>query len=139
MKKITDERLILKNLKNIRIAFIVQMLGIITILGYDLVTKGMNEMTGNPLWFVLIISMTIYLYLSVSVSVDHETNKKNPRKGLTISLVVLLLITILSGFLVAMSDGSSIITGVITGGIIFVCGFVPIVYIYKLRKKQQGE
>lgn len=139
VQKITDERLILKNLKNIRVAYIVQMLGIISILGYDLVTKGMYEVIGNPLWFVLIISTIIHSYLSLSVSVDHESDKKHPQKGLTISLIVLVLITILIGFLVAISQGSTIFSGVIIGGIIFVCGFVPIVYIYKLRKKRKDE
>ncbi|GIN86208.1 hypothetical protein J6TS2_25940 [Heyndrickxia sporothermodurans] len=53
MKKIKDERLILQNLNNIRIAFIVQTLGIIGILGYDLFTNGIDEMRNNPLWISL--------------------------------------------------------------------------------------
>ena len=57
MKKIRDERLILRNLKNIRIVFVIQTLGIVGILGYDLVTKGMDAMTSNPLWPLLMISM----------------------------------------------------------------------------------
>lgn len=40
MKKIKDERLIIQNLKNIRIAFIVQTIGISAILIYEVVTKG---------------------------------------------------------------------------------------------------
>ena len=43
MKKITDERLILLNLKNIRIAFIIQTLGVLGILGYDAVKKGLER------------------------------------------------------------------------------------------------
>ena len=72
MKKIRDERLILRNLKNIRIVFVIQTLGIVGILGYDLVTKGMDAMTSNPLWPLLMISMVIYAYLSMSISVEHE-------------------------------------------------------------------
>lgn len=51
IRKITDERLKLKNLKNIRILFLIQNIGIIAILGYDLITKGMAGMTSNPLLF----------------------------------------------------------------------------------------
>lgn len=39
MQKIKDERLILKNLKNIRIAFVIQSLGIILILFNDFFKK----------------------------------------------------------------------------------------------------
>ena len=42
MKKIKDERLILQTLKNIRIAFLFQSLGIIGILGYIGFTEGID-------------------------------------------------------------------------------------------------
>ncbi|WP_179128575.1 hypothetical protein [Marinilactibacillus piezotolerans] len=51
MKKITDERLILKNLKQIKVLFIIQLLGILGILSYDLITRGFSEMTDRPLFF----------------------------------------------------------------------------------------
>ena len=79
MKKIKDERLILKNLKNIRIAYIIQTVGILGILGYDLVTKGLDGMRENPLWLVFMITTVISAYLSMSISADHESNE-NPRK-----------------------------------------------------------
>ena len=66
MKKITDERLLLKNLKNIRIAYIIQTVGILGILGYDLVTKGVDGMRENPIWLVFIITSVISAYLSIS-------------------------------------------------------------------------
>ena len=44
MKKITDERLVLRNLQHIRIAFIVQTLGILSILGYELYQGGLEGM-----------------------------------------------------------------------------------------------
>ncbi len=87
MKKIKDERLKLKNLKNIRIAYIVQTVGIIGILGYDLVTKGLDGMTANPLWFVFMITTVIFAYLTISISIDHETDEKSPKKGLTVSIL----------------------------------------------------
>lgn len=41
MNKLRDERLILQNLKNTRIAYIIQTLGILGILGYDAITTGL--------------------------------------------------------------------------------------------------
>ena len=139
IKKITDERLVLKNLKNIRIAFLVQTTGIIAILGYDLVTKGMDGMTENPLWFVMMITAIVLGYLSMNISIDYESNNKNPLKGLSISLLVFLFISIMIGFFVTITDGFSINDGFIIGGIIFICGLIPSIYIYILRKKQQNE
>ncbi|WP_269139891.1 hypothetical protein [Rossellomorea arthrocnemi] len=42
MKKITDERLKLQNLKNIRVLFLFQSAGIIGILAYDFITSGLG-------------------------------------------------------------------------------------------------
>ncbi|MGD6964142.1 hypothetical protein ACQCVB_18230 [Fictibacillus phosphorivorans] len=137
MKKITDERLVLQNLKNIRIAYIIQTVGILGILGYDLVTKGLDGMRENPLWLVFILTTAISAYLSMSISADHESNKINPQKSLSISLVVIVFISTVVGFFVSLTDGFDIIDGVIMGGILFICGFIPIVYIYSLRKKRQ--
>lgn len=139
MKKITDERLVLQNLKNIRIAFIIQTIGILSILGYDLVTKGLEGMRENPLWLVFMITAIISAYLSMSISADHEINKVNPQKRFSISLIVLILIATIVGFFVSLTDGFNITDGVIIGGILFICGFIPIVYIYNLRKKWQDE
>ena len=139
MKKITDERLVLQNLKNIRIAFIIQTIGILGILGYDLVTSGLDEMRKNPLWTVFIITAVVSAYLSMSISADHEDNKMNPRKNLIISLVILILITTIVGFFVSLTQGFSLINGVIVGVILFICGLIPIIYIYYLRKKRQDK
>ncbi|WP_281202238.1 hypothetical protein [Cytobacillus kochii] len=139
MKKITDERLVLQNLKNIRIAFIIQTIGILGILGYDLVTSGLDEMRKNPLWTVFIITAVVSAYLSMSISADHEDNKMNPLKNLIISLVILILITTIVVFSVSLTQGFSLINGVIVGVILFICGLIPIIYIYYLRKKRQDK
>lgn len=139
MKKITDERLVLQNLKNIRIAFIIQTIGILGILGYDLVTSGLDEMRQNPLWTIFIITGVVLAYLSMSISADHEDHKINPRKSLIISLAILIFISTIVGFLVSVTEGFSIINGVIVGVILFICGFIPIIYIYFLRKNRQEE
>jgi hypothetical protein len=139
MKKITDERLIVKNLKNIRIAYILQTLGIIGILAYDAVTKGLDRMHDNPLWLVFMITTVISGYLSMSISVEHENVEKSPKKNLGVSIIVLLLISTVLGFLVSKSAGYTFIDGVICGGILFICGIFPTLYVFKLRKKQQDE
>ncbi|WP_428909957.1 hypothetical protein [Niallia sp. Krafla_26] len=137
MKKIKDERLVLKNLQNLRIAYVVQTLGILGILGYDLVTKGMDGMMQNPLWFVFIATTVISSFLSMSISVDHEPSGKSPKKGLVISFVVTALISIVVGFLVSMTDGFGLVNGIMIGGILFLCFLAPALYIYFLRTKRQ--
>mgnify|MGYP003501560866 CR=1 FL=1 len=130
MKKITDERLVLQNLKNIRIVYIIQTAGILGILGYDLVTKGLDEMRENPLWLVFMITAIISAYLSMSISADHEKNTINPQKSLAISFVVLVFISTVVGFFVSLTDGFNSIDGLIMGSILFICGLFPMGYIY---------
>ncbi|CAM3816049.1 hypothetical protein [Mesobacillus thioparans] len=139
MKKITDERLVLQNLQNIRIAYIIQTVGILGILGYDFVTKGLDGMRENPLWLVFMITTVISAYLSMSISADHESSKTNPQKSLAVSLIVLVFISSVVGVLTANTDEFHMPNGVMMGGILFVCGLIPIVYIYKLRKKRLDE
>lgn len=136
MKKISDERLILQNLKNVRIAYFIQTLGILGILGYDLITKGFEGMRENPLWLVFMITSIVFAYLSMSISVEYENKKTDSQKSLRISLLILILISAVVGFLVSFTDGFTIINGLIIGGILFICGLIPIVYIYNLRKRQ---
>lgn len=135
MRKITDERLQLVQLKNIRIAFIIQTIGIVLILGYDFLQNGMEGMTDNPLWFVLMVTIVVFLYLSMRISVDYESSGKSRRKSFAISLIVLLVISIVLMVLVSITDGSNIVTGVILASILFVCGLIPIIYMYFLRKE----
>lgn len=139
MNKIKDERLVLKNLHNIRIAYIIQTIGILGILGYDFVTKGIDGMTRNPLWFVFIVTTIISAYLSMSISVDHEASVKSPKISFAISLVVLLLISIVVGTSVALTDGFGPVNGIVIGGIILICGLVPIIYINYLRRKKDED
>lgn len=117
---------------------IIQTIGIIGILGYDSVTKGLDGMRENPLWLVFMITAIVTAYLSMSISADHENNKVNPQKKFSVSLIVLILISTIIGSLVSLT-GFTIINGVIMGGILFICGLIPIVYIYNLRIKRQDE
>lgn len=134
MKKIQDERLILQNLKNIKVVYIVQTLSIIGILGYDLVTKGFDAMKENPLWFVLLFTSVITAYLSMNIGVDQEIEKKSPQKQLFISLLVALIISIATGSIIIIKN--SLLDGVLVGFILFVCSLIPLIYVYKLRRKK---
>ncbi|MFD1609320.1 hypothetical protein [Oceanobacillus luteolus] len=139
MEKIKDERLKLKNLENIRIAFIIQTFGIVAILVFDFVSKGMEEMTGNPLWIVFLITMVAFSYLSMNISIEYEKPRKSPKKSLGIWLSVLVFLSILIGFLSTIGEQYTAATGVMVGGIIFICGLIPALYIYYLRKKNREE
>ncbi|PFA84045.1 hypothetical protein [Bacillus cereus] len=134
MKKIQDERLILQNLKNIKVVYIVQTLSIIGILGYDLVTKGFDAMKENPLWFVLLFTSVITAYLSMNIGVDQEIEKKSPQKQLFISLLVALIISIATGSIIIIKN--SLLDGVLVGFVLFVCSLIPLIYVYKLRMKK---
>ena len=81
MKKIKDERLKLQYLKIIRIVCIIQTLGIIGILGYEIAAVGYSEARQNPLWLLMIITGTVYAYLQTGISVDQETKRINSRKS----------------------------------------------------------
>lgn len=139
MKKIKDERLILKNLKNLRIVYIVQTLGIIGILGYDWVTQGLGGMTGNPLWYVFMIATVVSAFLSMSIGVDHEEKEKSPKTGLWLSVAVLTTVCTLVVLYTAMSDGFTVLNGLVFGGVLFICGIIPCMYLYRLRRKKQED
>lgn len=64
IQKINDERLVLKNMKNIRVAYVLQTLGIIAILGFQFVSSGMNGIKESPLWIVFIASTILLAFLS---------------------------------------------------------------------------
>jgi amino acid permease len=139
MKKIKDERLIMKNLQNIRIAYIIQTIGILGILGYDLVTKGMDGMTDNPVWYVFIVTAIVSAYLSMNVNVDHENRKKDPKKGLYLSILIITVLSFFIGLLFINTDGYKLMNGVLIGGIIFICCLTPVLYTYYLRNKRERD
>lgn len=98
MKKIKDERLILRNLMNIRIAWAVQNLTIMIFLAYQVMksqdTSGVFNY-GNPLWAIFMIGAYTLVVLSVNVSGPMEVKEKMTHKKITfISLCVFLLTTI---------------------------------------------
>lgn len=67
LQRINDERLIFKNMQNIRVVYAIQTLGIIGILAYNYVTQGMEDLRENPLWIISIISTTVLAFLSMKL------------------------------------------------------------------------
>ena len=76
MKVIKDERLIIKNLKNIRIAFIFQTICMIGMLIYEGITNGFMNAFNHPLWLVLLSTTVLLGYLNITISVDSYENDK---------------------------------------------------------------
>lgn len=135
-----DERLVLKNLKKIRIAYAVQVIGIVGILAYDFVTKGgFDGVKENPLWLIFIISTAILAFLSMDISIDHENNKDSPKKELIISLIGLVLICTVVGITTSFSEGYTLANGALTAGVFFICGSVPFLFLYNLRKRKGDD
>ncbi|MBY0099579.1 hypothetical protein [Mesobacillus maritimus] len=139
MKKISDERLVLRNLQNIKITYIVQTIGILGILGYELAQGGVEGMRQNPLWLVFMLTSVVYAYMTMSVSVEHETKMKDPKKSLMISVVVLILIALVVAYLTSITPNFGYGDGGLIGAIIFICGYIPCHYVYRLRQKQQED
>lgn len=133
MQKIKDERLILRNLKNIKIAFIIQTIGILFILFYDFI-KNNIEISSSPLWLVLIVSMSVLSFLSINISLDYDRSGLSPKKTLTIGIIILSLVCVAVGTFVVITPGYNISNGLLYGGILFVCGIIPLIYVYLLKK-----
>lgn len=130
-----DERLKLRNLQITRIAYAIQVIGFVVILGYDVVAGGMEKAQENPIWILFTVTTTILIFLSMSISVDYENNKKSAKKGLVISLIAVALISITVGAFTALSEGYTVTDGILTGLVFLVCGFIPFFYLYTLREK----
>ncbi|ULG72221.1 hypothetical protein [Macrococcus brunensis] len=139
MQKITDERLIVRNLKNIRIAFIVETLGILILLGYNLVQDGYEQMVANPLWLIFIVTMTVLTLLSININVAYDRRSGSSKKFLSIGLPVLLIISLVITVLVNLTPGYSLTDGLLMGGILLICGLLSIIYAYVVKKREEEE
>ncbi|MDQ0806319.1 hypothetical protein [Priestia megaterium] len=60
MKKIVDQRFTFLNLQHIKIAYIIQTLGVLLILGHDFLKGGLEKMKANSLWVLFILSSALY-------------------------------------------------------------------------------
>ncbi|MGE7862052.1 branched-chain amino acid ABC transporter substrate-binding protein [Bacillus mobilis] len=143
MKKIKDERLILKTLKNIRIAFIFQYIGVIGILGYIGFTEGIDQITKSPLWLLFILTSIVLSYLQLSVSIDVEENEKEIKltpyyKIILRSLIIGIVMAIIY---IIFSPERPLFEAILTGGILFICflGSYSISYFIKKRRLQDND
>ncbi|SCC61725.1 Uncharacterized protein BC05F1_05165 [Bacillus wiedmannii] len=138
MKKIKDERLILKTLKNIRIAFLFQSLGIIGILGYIGFTEGMDQITKFPLWLLFMLTSILLAYLQLSVSIDVEEGEKEIKltpyyKLVLRSLIVGIIIAIIY---IIFSPERPFFEAILTGSIFFICFLVSYSVSYFIKKRR---
>lgn len=60
MKKIVNQRFTFLNLQHIKIAYIIQTLGVLLILGHDFLKGGLEKMKANSLWVLFILSSALY-------------------------------------------------------------------------------
>ncbi|HDR7911041.1 branched-chain amino acid ABC transporter substrate-binding protein [Bacillus pretiosus] len=143
MKKIKDERLILKTLKNIRIAFLFQSLGIIGILGYIGFTEGVDQITKSPLWLLFILTSIVLSYLQLSVSIDVEEGEKDIKLTPYYKIILRSLIvgTIIAIIYIIFSPERPLFEAILTGSIFFICFLISysISYFIKKRRLQDDD
>lgn len=144
MKKIKDERLQMQNLKNIRIAFIVQTIGIFVILLYKMITDGVMAATDNPLWLVFMLTIVVLGWLNLKVSVDEYDNAKEQKNPYPYYRIVIIsaLVGIVLAFLAKFGpDSSNNSEALLVGTIVFVCFLIPFSFVYYLLKNrsENGE
>ncbi|CAM3849777.1 hypothetical protein ALCH109712_07745 [Alkalicoccus chagannorensis] len=140
MQKINDERLVIQNLKNIRTAFLIQTIGIIAILLYEVVTGGFQSARENPIWIVLLLSIIVHNFLSIRVSVDMDDGEKQSKRpwpfSRTFSLI--LLLGVAAGSLQYIYS-NTLLHASLVGGAVFICFLAPFSFIHYLKQKQRDE
>ncbi|PGM76364.1 branched-chain amino acid ABC transporter substrate-binding protein [Bacillus cereus] len=143
MKQMKDERLILQTLKNIRIVFLFQSLGIIGVLGYIGFTEGIDQITKSPLWLVFILTSMILSYLQLSVSIDVEEGEKEIKLTPYYKLVFRSLIVgiVMAIIYIIFSPERPLFEAILTGSILFICflGSYSVSYFIKKRRLQDND
>ncbi|EJQ49106.1 Uncharacterized protein BWINRASL_04259 [Bacillus mycoides] len=138
MKKIKDERLILQTLKNIRIVFIFQYIGVIGILGYIGFTEGMDQITKSPLWLLFMLTSILLAYLQLSVSIDVEESEKEIKLTSYYKLVLRSLIVgmIMAIIYIIFSPERPLFEAILIGSILFICFLVSYSISYFIKKRR---
>ncbi|MCU4919887.1 branched-chain amino acid ABC transporter substrate-binding protein [Bacillus cereus] len=143
MKKIKDERLILQTLKNIRIVFLFQYIGVVGILGYIGLTEGMDQITKSPLWLLFMLTSILLAYLQLSVSIDVEEGEKEIKLTPYYKLVLRSLIVgiVMAIIYIIFSPERPLFETILTGSILFICFLVSysISYFIKKRRLQDDD
>lgn len=138
MKRIKDERLVKRNLNNIRIAFGVENV----VLFILLIIQAIQEQTmdvfslGNPLALVLWSGAFPILILSSNVSVPMEDKEKMP-------LAKIIGISIVTGFigwfLFSLGPDGTGIFGMIGGITLAITILLVLLYQNRFRNESNGE
>ncbi|KAA0825347.1 MULTISPECIES: branched-chain amino acid ABC transporter substrate-binding protein [Bacillus cereus group] len=143
VKKIKDERLILQMLKNIRMAFLFQYIGVVGILGYIGFTEGIDQITKSPLWLLFMLTSILLAYLQLSVSIDVEEGEKEIKlppyyKLVLRSLLIGIIITII--YLI-FSPERPLFESILTGSVFLICFLVSysVSYFIKKRRLQDND
>jgi hypothetical protein len=140
VKIIKDERLIIQNLRNIRIAFVFQTLGILGILIYDGIRKGLSHVTDNPLWFVFMVTSIILGYLNLRISVDEFETHNGKKPGSYYKSVILsLVIGVIFSVITILAPEGTVKDAVIIGAVMFSCFLFSFTVVYFLRKKRYED
>lgn len=133
MKKIIDERLKLKNLKHIRIAHLIQTLGILAILIYESITQGIDTVCGTPLWWVFRLTITVLLFSAVSMSIEHDTKRRSPKKFFIGWLIFALVVSVGTVIIIGINQ-VGFKTALLAGVLAFIIAIIPGLYIRHLLK-----
>ena len=141
LKKIKDERLILQNLKNVRIAFLFQSIGIIGILGYIGFNEGIDQITKSPLWLLFILTSILLAYLQMGISIDAEENEKGMKTTPYYKLVLRSTIVgiIFAIIYVILSPERPLWEAVLMGSILFLCFLASFSISYFIKKKRMQD
>ncbi|MBR9659331.1 branched-chain amino acid ABC transporter substrate-binding protein [Bacillus thuringiensis] len=138
-----DERLILQTLKNIRMAFLFQYIGVVGILGYIGSTEGIDQITKSPLWLLFMLTSILLAYLQLSVSIDVEEGEKEIKlppyyKLVLRSLLIGIIITII--YLI-FSPERPLFEAILTGSVFLICFLVSysVSYFIKKRRLQDND
>ncbi|MCR8643857.1 hypothetical protein NV379_14470 [Paenibacillus sp. N1-5-1-14] len=141
MKRMKDERLELQTLKNIRVAYIVLMLGVLLILVKQFTEVGTDVFT-SPLFFVMIISNAVFTFKNIGVSIDYEsTNKKKSFLDSYPNLIgMCVILAIVFGVLNWILTTEPILWEVVLSSTIFsVCFLIPFTIAYRKKKRMQDQ
>ncbi|MEK3789903.1 branched-chain amino acid ABC transporter substrate-binding protein [Paenibacillus sp. FSL K6-1230] len=139
-KKITDERLVLAQLKHIKLAFMVQSLGILAILGYQAVSEGPRQMIANPLWLVFMLSAVVLGYAQLHISVDHEEPKTASLRPYSYKVLGCLMLGVLVFVLyLALSNDQPWTEGLLLGAVATICTLAPVTIVHRLRSARRRE
>lgn len=139
IKKLTDERLIIRNLKNIRIVFVLQTLGIVGILIYKAIMNGISDILGSPLWYVLMISLIVGAYLNLTIAVDSEEQQQNEQMSYPKKVLLALGIGIIISLLLIFTSDNPVWSSALIGAVFFLCFLAPITYTHFLKKKWSDD